>query len=100
MREQQLSQRQLASLLDVSQGHLSKVLRGNFERDTRAFTALTAWVMSPASAVEMSLVTAARRAAGGRKKGLEILMHMMHLMADLHGERATEKKTRRKTRRA
>lgn len=96
MREQRLSQRKLARLLGITQGHLSKVLNGKIEGDTRTFAALSDWVASPVAVVEAGLLQAARRAAGGQRDGLELLMHMMHLIADLKESRTRRRTTRRK----
>jgi len=97
MRTQHVSQRELAVLLDVSQGHLSKVLSGRIERDSRVFATLASWVEAPGPTLEAGLLSAARRVAGGERRGLELLMHMMHIIAELQTERAAkEKRARRK----
>jgi len=91
MRKERLSQRQLAARLGLSQGHVSKVLSGKIRHDTRAFTFLASWAASPQSAIEDRLLEAARRAAGGRRRGMEILMHLMHVITELQAAPANRR---------
>ena len=84
MDAEDLTQRLLAKHLGVSQGHLSKLLRGKLQRRSRVLRALEAWltesdtpVSHDSDADEKALLTAARRVAKGSSR------EAMHLMTDL-----------------
>jgi transcriptional regulator with XRE-family HTH domain len=94
MRKERLSQRQLAARLGLSQGHVSRVLRGKIERETKAFASLASWAASPASELEARLLEAAHTAAGGERRGLEVVMHLMHLIAELRGSSVAQRSRR------
>jgi transcriptional regulator with XRE-family HTH domain len=85
-----LSQRDLAKKLGISQGHLSKVLRGRFQRqNSRVLRALAEFANTPVltaptgPALESEALRAMRQAAGGSKQAMHFIVEMMHLLSEL-----------------
>ncbi|XXT21511.1 helix-turn-helix transcriptional regulator [Sorangium sp. So ce429] len=86
-----LTQRALAGRLRVSQGQISRVLNGKFQRKSRVIRALEVFLgMPPASATtrtveaeEMELLEAAREAADGSVDAMHLLTQLMHVVATL-----------------
>lgn len=83
MRRERVTQRELADHIGVSQGHLSKVLRGQTERDTRVLAALTAWGGGDDSTQEAKLIDAARDLVDGEPRGMQLLMRLMQILREL-----------------
>jgi transcriptional regulator with XRE-family HTH domain len=97
MQRDGLSQRALARLMQVSQGHLSKVLRAQFPSNTRVMSMLKDWATGESTAprslgeVEATLLQAARMAADGSDRVMQLLTEMMH-----HVDQARRVRRRRK----
>lgn len=83
MQRERITQRELAAHLEVSQGHLSKVLRGHTVRDTRVLAVLAAWGGADDSTDEANLLDAARDVVHGQPRGMQLLMRLMHLLREL-----------------
>jgi transcriptional regulator with XRE-family HTH domain len=91
-----LSQRELAVKLGVSQGHLSKVLRGqSCTRSTRLSRALAAYGNGQPTPeqdlrkAELALVEAARNASGPAVESMHFLIDLMHLIIALRAKAQT-----------
>lgn len=83
MQREHVTQRQLAAQLDISQGHLSKVLRGSTTRDTRTLAVLEAWSGADETTDEAKLIDAVRDVVKGHAHGMQLLMRLMHLLREL-----------------
>jgi len=87
MERERLSQRQLALVVGVSQGHLSKVLSHRHPATARAARRLEGWLAQGGRRethdARRMLGIAAERAAGDSAKGRRLLMQMMHIVAQL-----------------
>jgi len=86
MLRERLTQRDLALAIGVSQGHLSKLLRGRIQRETRLFSLVESWAAGSESAVEAQLLHKARLAVHGQPRGMELLMRLMHIIAEFRRE--------------
>lgn len=98
MREGGISQRGLAHELGLSQGHVSRLLRGKGKGDSRGYRALRDWLelqsgsASPGSSDGkgltsrgyLQLVAAARAAVGDSPRVMPIAIRLMHLISELH----------------
>lgn len=92
-----MSQRALAQQLGLSQGHLSKLLRGKGMGDSRGYQALREWSDATLKARTggissrnttmsrgyLKLAAAARVAAGDSPRVMHIVIQMMHLVSQL-----------------
>ena len=93
MSEERLTQRALAAHLGVSQGHLSKVLRGMQMHQTRVMRALGAWVGESASSLpsgdklDLALSRAAREAGAGSEEAGRLVLRVLRAMRRLRSAR-------------
>jgi len=79
-----LDQRALAQRLSMSQGHLSKLLRGQFERRTRLVRELEGFASEGAlSKSEARLVQACLRLAKRSPRHMHFVAGLMHLLDDI-----------------
>lgn len=87
MRDEGLTQRQLALRVGVSQSQISRVLQGKYLRRSRGVRALEAFlgevVPDPHTALEGDLLTAARAVADGSEETMQLLMQLMHLLGKM-----------------
>lgn len=93
MDEDGLTQRALAQWMGVSQGHLSKVLRGKFLRRSRAVRALEVYlnrgisavpsVLAAQSSQERTLLETARMVSSGSNETMHLLIDLMRLVRKL-----------------
>jgi transcriptional regulator with XRE-family HTH domain len=93
MERERITQRELANQLGISQGHLSKVLRGQTERATRVLSALAAWADPDGVSDETAFLAAARSAVQGQPQGFHLLMRLMHLVRQLRDPPRRNRKT-------
>lgn len=96
-----LTQRVLAERLGVSQGHLSKVLRGKYKRDSKVVRALQGCLddldrgsTGTLAQAERELLAAARAVADGSPQMMRLMMQFMQIAAELRT--APAGRTRRK----
>ena len=84
MQRDGLTQRQLAQRVRMSQGHLSRVLRGQFTGRTRVMSMLRDWATEETAGPrgvsdgEAALLKAARAASAGSDHVMQLLTEMMH----------------------
>jgi transcriptional regulator with XRE-family HTH domain len=85
MQRERVTQRALAASIGVSQGHLSKVLRGKTDRDTHVLASLELWSASATGHEdeEAGLLEAARMLAKGQPRAMSLLMRLMQLLVEL-----------------
>lgn len=85
MREEGLSQRDLATRVHTTQGHVSKVLRGWYKRRSRVVRALEEFAagaaVSASSPTEDEFVSVVRALARGRPEAKPALVTLMHFLA-------------------
>ena len=92
-----ITQRELAAQLGISQGHLSKVLRGQFGRESRVTRAVRRILGASSSSenAEEDLLLAIRRLTGGSSRRLQKVMQIMHAIEGLHIADASRRRARR-----
>ena len=90
MSRERITQRQLAAHLGISQGHLSKVLRGQVQRSTRATRALEDWAppgnrkaVARDASVESALVDAAKLASDGSERTMRMLVEVVRVVGKI-----------------
>lgn len=85
MQAEGLTQRDLAAQLQTTQGHLSKVLRGQYERRSRVVRALEEFAAGAAGSAspptEDEFLSAARELARRRPEAKPTLISLMHFLA-------------------
>lgn len=79
-----LDQRSLAAKLGTTQGHLSKILRGQFERRSRVVRELESFAVGAgASTVQRQLVSTCLRVANKSPSHMQFALSVMHFVDEL-----------------